>query len=160
VAKANYAIETPSAFAGAVVATIADFLPNRQPRVHVRSESGTSLVTARSCVRLSVADVGRQVLVLFEEQDFDKPIIVGALTAAGDSIPTRTADQPAADSNPITVDVDGQRVVLSAKEEVVLKCGKASITLTRAGKILIRGAYVSSHSTSVNRIKGGSVEIN
>ncbi|MEW5071937.1 hypothetical protein AB1P14_09365, partial [Pseudomonas aeruginosa] len=38
--------------------------------------------------------------------------------------------------------------------------GKASITLTRAGKVIIRGAYLSSRSTGVNRIKGGSVQIN
>ena len=37
---------------------------------------------------------------------------------------------------------------------------EASITLTRAGKVLIQGSYVSSRSTGVNRIKGGSVQLN
>src|SRR5690348_879917 len=32
--------------------------------------------------------------------------------------------------------VDGKRVVVEADRELVLKCGKASITLTRAGKII------------------------
>ena len=32
--------------------------------------------------------------------------------------------------------------------------------LTRAGKVLIQGAYLLSRSTGVNRIKGGSVQIN
>ncbi|MEP7119602.1 MAG: hypothetical protein ABJE95_01785, partial [Byssovorax sp.] len=36
----------------------------------------------------------------------------------------------------------------------------SSITLTRAGKILIRGAYVLTRSSGVNRIQGGSVQIN
>ena len=31
---------------------------------------------------------------------------------------------------------------------------------TRAGKVLVRGAYVSSRSSGVQRIKGGSVQIN
>ena len=33
-------------------------------------------------------------------------------------------------------------------------------TLTRAGKILIRGAYLLARSSGVNRIQGGSVQIN
>ena len=44
--------------------------------------------------------------------------------------------------------------------QIVLRCGEASITLTRAGKVLIRGAYVLSRSSGTNRIQGGSVEIN
>ena len=48
-------------------------------------------------------------------------------------------------------------VIISGDE---LRCGKASITLTRAGKVLIRGAYLLSRSSGVNRIKGGSVQIN
>ena len=43
---------------------------------------------------------------------------------------------------------------------MVLRCGKASITLTKAGKVLIEGSYVLSRSTGVNRIKGGSVQLN
>ena len=56
--------------------------------------------------------------------------------------------------------VDDQRLELKAEREIVLRCGKASITLTRAGKILLRGAYLFSRSTGVNKIKGGSVQLN
>jgi hypothetical protein len=42
----------------------------------------------------------------------------------------------------------------------VLRCGKASITLTSAGKVLIRGTYVLSRSSGVNKIKGGSIQLN
>jgi len=56
--------------------------------------------------------------------------------------------------------VDGKRVVLEGREEVVLKCGEASITLTKAGKILICGKYLLNRSTGVNRIMGGSVQVN
>ena len=57
-------------------------------------------------------------------------------------------------------EVDGEKTVVTAQKEIVLRCGKASITLTRAGKVLIRGAYLLSRSSGVNRIKGGSVQIN
>ena len=56
--------------------------------------------------------------------------------------------------------IDGERLEFSAEREIVLRCGKASITLTREGKVLIKGAYLSSRSSGVNRIKGGSVQIN
>jgi hypothetical protein len=56
--------------------------------------------------------------------------------------------------------VDGKKVTLTGEEEVTLKCGKASITLTAAGKVLIKGEYVLSRSSGVNRIKGGAVQIN
>jgi hypothetical protein len=59
-----------------------------------------------------------------------------------------------------SVTLDDDQLVFAAKEQVVLRCGKASITLTRAGKVLIRGAYLLSRSSGVHRIKGGSVQIN
>ena len=49
---------------------------------------------------------------------------------------------------------------LTAQREIVLRCGKASITLTRAGKVLIRGEYIFSRSTGVNKLKGGSIQLN
>ncbi len=61
----------------------------------------------------------------------------------------------------VEVDADGERLVVSAKEQLVLRCGKASITLTKAGKVLIEGSLRAvSRSTGVNRIKGGSVQLN
>ena len=56
--------------------------------------------------------------------------------------------------------VDGKRVVIDAEDEVVLRCGKASITLRRNGRIVIRGTYVETRAEGTNRIKGGSVQIN
>ena len=58
------------------------------------------------------------------------------------------------------VSLDGERLTLTADKEIVLRCGKASVTLTRAGKIIIRGAYLSNRSSGVNKIKGASVQIN
>ena len=81
------------------------------------------------------------------------PVVIGVLRGATG---WPDADKPAQ----VDVDVDGQRMIVSAKEQLVLRCGKASITLTKAGKVLIEGSYVLSRSTGVNRIKGGSVQLN
>jgi hypothetical protein len=60
----------------------------------------------------------------------------------------------------VEVEADGKRLVISAQDQIVLRCGKASITLAKEGKLIIQGAYVSSQSSGVLRIKGGSVQIN
>lgn len=39
---------------------------------------------------------------------------------------------------PVEVDADSKRLLVSAKEQVVLRFGKASITLTTAGKALVQ----------------------
>ena len=104
------------------------------------------LLSARSTVSLSPADCGREVALMFESGDPRKPIILGLIHHP---VPA-----------PLEARLDNERLVLSAEQEIELRCGKSSITLTKAGKIILRGEYVLSRSTGVNRIKGGSVQIN
>jgi len=101
---------------------------------------------ARTAVGVAAADVGRDVVTALEEGDPSRPIILGVLRP-----PSKGA---------VEAQVDGEAVVVTGRREVVLRCGKASITLTKAGKVLIQGTYVSTRSSGVNRIKGGSVQIN
>ena len=95
--------------------------------------------------------VGRQVAVMLADGDPARPVILGLVAAP---VPSTDTGIPA------NVVVDGERVIIAAEREVVIQCGEASITLTRAGKVLIRGTYLSSRSTGANRIRGGSVELN
>ena len=80
--------------------------------------------------------------------------------------PSRTAraakpkTQTLEPAEPLEALVDGKRVVIDAQDEVVIRCGKASITLRRNGRVVIRGTYVETRAEGVNRIKGGSVQIN
>jgi hypothetical protein len=60
----------------------------------------------------------------------------------------------------IEVDADGKRVRLVAKDEIVLECGKASITLRRNGRVIVKGTHVETNSEGTNRIKGGQVRVN
>lgn len=99
---------------------------------------------------------GRQVALLFLNGCLDKPLIVGLLHSPLHDAIDRTSN-PLAD---IAVDADGNDQVIEGKDQVTLRCGEASITLTRAGKIIFRGKYIMSRSTGVNRILGGSVQIN
>lgn len=97
------------------------------------------------------------VALLFEDNDPARPIVVDCLLERVPDIEHPLVFDTGPDQ---TVSVDGKTVQFNAQEQIVLKCGKASITLTRAGKVIIRGAYLLNRSSGVNRIKGGSVQIN
>lgn len=110
-------------------------------------------VVARSVVVLEPDIVAeaiastRGVLLTFERGRPELPIVLGLLQDA--VTPVRTE-----------AEVDGERVEIVGKDEIVLRCGLASITLRRNGRVVIRGTYVETRASGVNRIRGGSVAIN
>lgn len=138
---------------GVVIGVLTGFDTEQHPMVVFPGNPSDTSLTARATTALTSDDIGKEVALLFENGDPNAPMIIGRLRHTKE---TEVALPP----EPKTVEVDGERTVIEAKEEIVLKCGKASITLTKAGKIIIRGAYVLSRSSGVNRIKGGSVQIN
>lgn len=121
--------------------------------VTYRDQPGTAALPAHSIVNLDGAHIGRRLVLMFEEGDPCRPIIMGCLKESHVTAPSTSIEQ-------VIVDADGDRLTVSAKDRIVLRCGKASITLTKEGKLILKGAYVSSQSTGVLRIKGGSVQIN
>jgi hypothetical protein len=74
-------------------------------------------------------------------------------------IPLRRAADVAA-SLPEFATVDGKRVLIEGQDEIVFRCGKASITLRRNGKVVIRGTRIESVSRGLQRVLGAAVEIN
>lgn len=116
-------------------------------------QPGISALRARTVVDLHGAHIGQDVVLMFEQGDAGRPIVMGLLRG---HVGWPLDKKPAT----VEVDVDGQRMVVSAKEQLVLRCGKASITLTKAGKVMIEGEYIVSRSNGVNRVKGGSVQLN
>jgi len=125
----------------------------RTPLVTFAGTPEGKAIAARSVVDLHGVHIGRRVVLIFEGGDRQRPIVLGILRGA-DGWPLE--EKPAQ----VDVDVDGERLVVTAREQLVLRCGLASITLTKAGKVLIEGSYVSSWSLGVNRLKGGAVQIN
>lgn len=133
---------------GVVIGTLLELDVIGCPRVDYPGNPSGPLA-ARTVASLDSVKVGREVALLFEGGDPSKPVILGVLHRPGKPEPKT-----------LQVKVDGETIELTGQKEIVLRCGKASLTLTRAGKVLLRGAYVSSRSSGVNRIKGGSVQIN
>lgn len=134
---------------GVVIGALVGFSEDGAPLVDFPGNAQDNAIPTRAIVALTAEDVGREVALLFEDADPAKPLLIGAIIHPDmRAIPK------------VSVQRDDEYVELTAEREIVLRCGHASITLTRAGKVLIRGAYVSSRSSGVNRIKGGSVQIN
>ena len=131
---------------GAVTATLVGFNSAGLPLVEAPLAPRRAALSARSSVSLGVSDVGKQVVVVVDEQNPDSPIIIGIIQPAVATVAQIVAD--------------GRDVVVSAEQSITLKCGEASITLQRDGRIVIRGKHVVTHATGVNRIRGGSVQLN
>jgi len=140
----------PATVTGELVAIAEE---GRVPLVLYAGQPGTAAVRARTVVDLQGPHIGQPVVLMFEGGDPGRPIVMGVLREAQG---WPLAEKPAQ----VEVDADGQRMIVSARDQLVMRCGKASITLTKAGKVLIQGSYVSSRSTGVVRIKGGSVHLN
>ena len=135
---------------GELIAVTGDGL---KPMVAYPGQKGSAAVVARTIVDLHSDHVGRHVVLMFEDEDLAKPIVLGVMREPMGWEGSQTSEA-------VEADVDGERLVISAKKQLVLRCGKASITLTKAGKILIQGEYIASRSSGVHRIKGGSVQLN
>lgn len=152
-----------------MIGTLAGIDGQGQPLVDYPENPSGQPLAAMSTLGITSAHVGRNVALLFANGDPQRPVIMGLihsplhdLIVSYDPGIHEQASEPAPTTalNVDDVTIDGRRIVLEGKEEVVIKCGEASITLTKAGKILIRGNYLLNRSSGVNRIMGGSVQVN
>jgi hypothetical protein len=142
----------PPGAAFAVVARLRGFDAQDQPLLAELQACAGEVVAARTTVPLRRSMLGQPVVVVFEGGNPRQPIIVGVLDGGG-------VEEPLGEPG-VTVHADGERHMIEAQREIVLRCGHASITLTRAGKVVIRGSYILSRSTGCNKLKGASIDIN
>jgi len=143
--------QAPEHIDGVVIGVLLGIKEDGSPLVAFPGNPEETALTARPTTKLQDTDIGHEIALLFEGGDPRLPLVIGVVQHPRHKAETQVS---------FTADFDGERILLSAQKEIVLKCGKASITLTRAGKILIRGTYLLSRSSGVNRVKGGSVQIN
>jgi hypothetical protein len=95
--------------------------------------------------------IGADVLVLIHDDDPDgQPIILGQVRDSLMRPRTLRVGQPLPD----------KRVVVEARDELLIKCGDSSIHLRRDGRVTTKGKHVVSRSSGVNKIKGSSVQLN
>lgn len=132
--------------------------------VHVQVDGSSAPAVARVAAGIEDAALAeaarerREAVLLFEDGDLARPILVALLRSA-----TPLVDALLAGPLPQAARlarIDGARVELEGREEVVLRCGKASLTLRRDGKVVLRGVNVVSQASQVHKVRGGKVQIN
>ena len=138
-----------------------------QPLVEYPESPVRQPLPAISTLGITQQHIGRQVALLFAHGNPHSPVIMGiihsplqALLETHESALAALAEPAPATRQDMDLKIDGKRVVIEGREEIVLQCGEASITLTQAGEILIRGKYLLSSSKGVNWIMGNSVRVN
>jgi hypothetical protein len=174
--------DTSISSGGIVIGMVVGLDEQGRPLVEYKGNRQNGPVAALATVSVTRNHISRQVALLFNGGDTRQPVIVGFIYKPLDEllenfelVPVREHDEDSPfpeshvkvqagaavthkDDNLVTV--DGKHVCIEGAEEVTFKCGKASITLTKSGKILIRGTYLLNRSSGVNRIMGGSVQVN
>ena len=161
-----------------VIGTLVEINKLGEPCVDFPENDTLNPLAAISTLGISNGHIGKQVALLFANGDFKNPVIMGIihnpLHAMLDSFEqteysnknneqidlSNSEVSLESDITPDDLLIDGNKITFEAKDEIVLKCGESSITMTKAGKILIRGKYLLNRSTGVNRILGGSVQVN
>jgi hypothetical protein len=111
--------------------------------VHVTLGDGPTLparIAASPDLPLSALVVGADVLVLVEPGREEHPIIVSTILSRLPRVPAV--------------------LELAAEQQVVLRCGDASISIDANGHIELRGERIDSEAEGIQRIKGAQVRIN
>lgn len=153
--ESEVGVTDPRRVDGIVVGRLVAFDDTGRPLVRLGGSLLNDSLVARAATPLNREDIGREVAILCEAGDPTRPMIIGLMH---DTLQEAPAAEPVlGDPSEPEEDLD---LDLTANRQITLRCGKASITLTRAGKIILRGTYLFSRSSGVNKIKGGSVQIN
>lgn len=109
---------------------------------------------ALSIVDLSTAHLGSRVVCAFEHGDPARPIVIGRVRGDDDGLLRQRA------AGSVAVSADGRTLNVVVQQELVLRCGSASISLRCDGRIEIRGEDLLLQAAGANRIRGGSVQLN
>ena len=128
---------------------------------------GRPLVDIPGCIGPCVARLLQDVLNLAEINEIELPtMVLLAVPAVDDDSPVilglindtlsqpsqkHEIDLPCGDKQHVSI--DGEQVMLEAKEEMVLSCGKSSITLKKNGKVIIKGVDLINRAARTNKNK-------
>ncbi|MFP2930246.1 DUF6484 domain-containing protein [Pyxidicoccus sp. 3LG] len=101
----------------------------------------------------------REATLFFDDGVPSRPVLTGLLhpmppTPFIDAVLSRLPEAPK------EARVDNRRVLLEGHDEVVLRCGKATLILRADGRVVLRGVEVLTEAEGVHRIRGGKVKIN
>ena len=100
-----------------------------------------AIAVRRTAVLLLTGDPGLPIVVGLVAAEPGASLLGALLAPAAGAAPApavpATSVEPAPSATPVEAHVDGKRVTIEGAEEIVLKCGQASITLRRNGKVIL-----------------------
>lgn len=97
------------------------------------------------------------VALAFENGDRSRPLILGLVSDRCEPL-AEAPRLPSGVARELTI--DGRVLIIDAEQELILRCGTASIHLRRDGKVVVKGTEIVSRASGANKIKGGVVNIN
>lgn len=144
---------------GIVTGTLVGRDEQGRPLVACSATAARTSIPVRSAVVLEPDHVGREVVMICQSQEPPQLVVIGVLQPVGQEFALSPPVSAAAPPR-VEMEVDGQRREIVAERELVFRCGKSSVTLSRDGKITIRGEEIVSRANGANRIQGGSIQLN
>ncbi|NBN46023.1 hypothetical protein GWJ05_09500 [Proteus sp. G2626] len=140
-------------------------LPTIETAKLVNYENGNIFISFNECEKpipalslapVSNSDIGKICAIQFINGNIKNPLIIGLIQQ---KITTKNTKEKEINLNKMNKESNG-KLYLKADKEIIIQCGKSSLTMTSDGFIQIRALYIDNYATSTNRIKGGSVQIN
>lgn len=108
---------------------------------------------------VGVVAPGQSVLLQFLSGQVACPVVTGVMEAA-ESTNTIAAPATSTSAAPVTLEINGQTLTLSAQQRITLRCGKSSLVMNADGSIEIRGTELLSRASGQNAVRGASVSLN
>ena len=130
---------------GVVIGTLVG-IREGQPMIHHPGLDEDEQQLASAVRSLANDDIGAEIALVFVDADPKRPIVIGKLEHPSRPSPTETKTK--------------RELVLEAERELTIRCGKSSIKLTHDGRLELRGKYLLSRASSVNRVRGGVIQLN
>jgi hypothetical protein len=124
---------------------LVDIGPDGSPIIEY---GGNELGPIPARTAISSASRGDTVLLVFDQGDPTRPIIIGIVRDRFEK------------GFPQRLNMAAKEILLEGAEEVCLRCGESSLTLRKDGKTLLKGREVLSRASRTNRVKGATVQIN
>lgn len=100
---------------------------------------------------------GAEVLLIFEQGDENKPVIVALMADPLDELAGLAVEK---EEKPPDAQAGGRALAFESEDEILLKCGPGSIRLTKDGQIILKGIKIVTRAKETCKIRGGKVEAN
>jgi hypothetical protein len=103
---------------------------------------------------VDAAQVGLGVALMFVQNDPAHPVLIGLLRQGL----TGTSSHPPGQGREARATAG--RTQIDADTSLTLRCGEASLTLNRDGRVIIRGSHIAHYAQGTVRLRGAIVELN